>query len=362
MLCAIALSACGTPEANFSQYPGFAEYFAAHPRSEHAAAAAERALLRRYKPRLFVGPDQDGPIRFYGDYIANGALYDSDGRLISREVNRAALNAYKHDPLVTFVHRPMPAEGLPTVFGRVDYEAVADLGLFTFLTYHFAFRHSGIPLGIPDWQHVLLELIGDTDDWHQLDHYTAVTIAFDPAMHPVAVILQHHNYQRTYLIGRELRLSPRGDLRLVAALGSNELYPYRKQRTRHRAVSFITPEGLRYLVTGDDAPFFTADDIAVPKREVDYRLKFLPHDDAFYVFEGYLGERRWLPGRDGPPGADYNTLPRFKGYAVQLIAFNWRDGANEQMQELSNFITNPSEAAFVPLLKRFRQALTRLEE
>jgi hypothetical protein len=32
-----------------------------------------------------------------------------------------------------------------------------------------------------------------------------------------------------------------------------------------------------------------------------------------------------LPGRDGPPGADYNTRPAFKSKAAQLALFYWHE-------------------------------------
>ena len=89
----------------------------------------------------------------------------------------------------------------------------------------------------------------------------------------------------------------------------------------------MTPESARYLVEGMDRPWLAADDVTEPAREIEPELRFLPPADAFYVFAGWLGERRLLPGRDGPPGADYNTLPAFKSKAVQLALFYWAEGA-----------------------------------
>ena len=56
--------------------------------------------------------------------------------------------------------------------------------------------------------------------------------------------------------------------------------------------------------------------------------------DAFYTFKGFLGARRRLPGRSGPPGADYNTLPRFKPLAVQFAISYWRDGSRADLARL----------------------------
>jgi hypothetical protein len=69
-----------------------------------------------------------------------------------------------------------------------------------------------------------------------------------------------------------------------------------------------------------------ADDITDPAVDVDYELHFLPPADAFYTFKGFLGGKRLLPGRSGPPGADYNTLSAYKPLHRQMIAFHWRDG------------------------------------
>jgi hypothetical protein len=85
------------------------------------------------------------------------------------------------------------------------------------------------------------------------------------------------------------------------------------------------PAGMRFLLTGDDKPLFASYDVTNGTTEVNYTLDFLPHDDAFYTFKGYLGERRRLKGRDAPPGADYNTLPELKPLQMQLFSGYWRE-------------------------------------
>ena len=62
-----------------------------------------------------------------------------------------------------------------------------------------------------------------------------------------------------------------------------------------------------------------------------------PHgapSDAFYTFKGFLGARRKLPGRDGPPGADFNTLPALKPLASQLLMGFWREGDRDDLTRL----------------------------
>lgn len=109
---------------------------------------------------------------------------------------------------------------------------------------------------------------------------------------------------------------------------SNELYPAPDGKTRReRGVRFIDADGaVNWLTLGEGGGLSTFHDVIRPEREVDYALRFLPPDDAFYSFQGYLGERRWLPGRDRPLGADYDTLPPLKPLPHQLVAFAWRPG------------------------------------
>ena len=174
---------------------------------------------------------------------------------------------------------------------------------------------------------------------------------------------QQHNYLRTYLVGGEGpgRLPWPADDRVAVdvALGSNELYPHRDGRVRRRAVSFLRPDSARYLITGEDRPFMAADDVTDPAREVAYDLRFLPPADAFYVFQGWLGERRALPGRDGPPGADYNTLPPFKSKALQLALFYWAEEQSDYLALLGDLFAQgrPRELAPAPFTQRLARDL-----
>jgi hypothetical protein len=333
----LVLGGCAQPATNFSQYPGFAEYFSRHPPSRMAPNLQEQALLEQYRPRLLLPPEHPGPIDFYRDYITHGELRAGDGRLISAQVTPEILNAHKHGPLVCFVHRApkIAARARATVFGRVD-RAVVELGSrdqreLMFLTYHVVFRHSGLPAAFDGWRATALRWFADLDDWHQLDHYTAATVVLDQRTTPVALMLQQHNYFRTYVIGADVALAPDGRPLVDVAIRSNELYPHVPGRTRRRAVRFIDIEEQRYMLGFAAAPTMSADDITQGETEATYDLAFLPHDDAFYTFEGFLGERRRLPGRDGPPGADYNTLPQLKPLGAQLVFGFWREGNRDDL-------------------------------
>jgi hypothetical protein len=334
--CIVLLTGCERNSRNFSQYPGFAEYFASNPPIHELPTHDDKQLLYRFQPRFMLAEGQDEPIDFYRDYIARGVLIDGQGNVISAAVTQELLNSYRDNPYVVFRHVPVPGSSGAVVYGRVDRQTISfvtdnsDVSMpLTFLTYHVVFRNSGIPAGIPAWQEALLGLLFDIDDWHQLDHYTAVSLVVEENerkdVQPVAVMLQQHDNLRTYLIGESLTLPEDERAVIDIAKRSNELYPHTPNEARHRAVYMPDPAGMRFLLTGDDKPLFASYDVTNGTTEVNYTLDFLPHDDAFYTFKGYLGERRRLKGRDAPPGADYNTLPELKPLQMQLFSGYWRE-------------------------------------
>jgi len=321
---ALLLAACGDDERTFAQYPGFPEYYAANPRREADPTPEHAALLERYRPRLFIGAGQEGPIDFYADYIAHGELALGNGRALE-QVDRTALNAARNDFRAEFDHEPPddPAPH-PVAHGRAD-QFETPLGEMLALSWYFTFRHSGMVAELPWWKEWPARLFADADDWHELDHYTAFCLILKDDK-PVAVWVQQHNFMRTWLLGEGAELPEDGRFAIAAALRSNELYPYAKGRIEHRAVSFPTPEHMRWLILGGNAPMTGGFDVTDPAREVAYALDFPPPSDAFYSFQGRLGEKRMIWPRSGPPGADYNTLPAIKPLWRQLVAGYWREG------------------------------------
>lgn len=370
---ALVLTGCSDQDFNFSQYPGFAEWYAANPPSSALPTAEQQALLATYQPRFYVSADGEGPIDFYQDYIAHGRLVDGDDTLISDQVDRALLNAKKADPAVVFTHEPEAKAPTPKVYGRhlsemVDWPGCGGPIPLTFLTYHLVFRSSGLPAGVPGWQAAALDLLIDLDDWHQLDHYTAVTIALAPADErepkPIAATFQQHNYLRTYVFGEEgragaLALPEDGRIEVDIAKRSNELYPHQAEPAVWRAMSFMDLEGARYMVGDGEAPWLAADDMTDPAISIDPPLVFLQPNDAFYVFQGWLGERRHLPGRDGPPGADYNTLPPMKPLVHQMALSYWYEGDFEWLRLYETLFQNgrPSQIDATPFIEKIAKDL-----
>ena len=323
---------------NFSQYPGFDAWREAARRDPLPATPHEQRLLRRHRPRLLLPAAHPGPIDFYRDYIARGALTRGDGAVI-RGPDPVTLNAAVDDPQAVFEHAvPGTAPAIPAVlYGRVQrvrIDAGDGVHRLTVLTWNAVFRHSGLPSGLTGALDVLASAAGAAQDWHQLDHYTAVSLVLDSAGGPLALMLQQHNYTRTWLLGESIQLPADGRPRVDVAIRSNELYPAARGPRWRRAVRFADKAGLRYLMGAGPEPLMAARDRTYGEREARYSLEFLRSDDAFYLFQGYLGERRMLPGRDGPPGADYNTLPALKPLELQLFVGYWREDSREDLARM----------------------------
>lgn len=344
-LVTLALLAPHARAETFAAHPGFVEWFAQHPPEPTTPSAGDRVLLRKHRPVLYVPPDAAGPLDFYADYIAGGTL-TVDGRIVD-DVTRARLARHVRDPEAVFRHEPLERTPEPVGHGRVDRESLAPFGNITFLTWHFVFRHSGLPAELPAWQEIPAAVFGDRDDWHQLDHYTAATLALTPEGVPLALILQHHNHLRSYWLGRDLALPADGRPRIAAAVRSNELYPRPDDPRLERVVRFLDADNVGWLATGDGPqPWAAGHDRIEPGRRVDYTLAFLPQTDPFYRFHGRLGEERALPGRDGPPGADYKTLPAFMSRVLQLCAFRWpEDAGTSDVTNLERLLAAPGDAA-----------------
>jgi len=325
MIAVLAGAGCSA-DPPFSQYPGFSDYFRKDPPEPRAARPAERDLLRRYRPVLHVPADAPGPIDFYRDYIGHGEL--RAGGETFGEVTPELLAEHADDPEAVFRHAPPETpDPEPVAYGRVDHGWLEPIGRLTFVQWHFVFRHSGLPADLPAWQAALANTFADPSDWHQLDHYTAATLVLGPGEALLGVVLQQHNGLRAYWFGRDWPRPDDGRIHLAAAKRSNELYPWHETRQRHRVVRFVTADNIDWLATGaGERPWRASMDITVPGQRVDYGLRFLPGTDPFYRFQGYLGELRNLPGRSGPPGADYNTLPPLKDRVRQFCALRWGPG------------------------------------
>lgn len=334
------LASCSNPESNFTLFEGFEEIRSLQ--SSALPTPSELALLERHQPDLYVAHGQEGPIDFYADYIAHGCLQAPPATVADCAIDQANLNAVKDSLVAIFTHNPNASAATPVAYGSVYRGTVELPGLepsrrdWMFLRYHFVFRHSGISAGVTPWQGFLLGLVGDLDDWHQLDHYTSAVVVLDENDRPVAVLLQQHNYMHTYLIGADPAFPAAGPLAVDVALRSNEFYPHRPEPADHPAASFLSPKVIPWLTGEGKQPFTATLDKTSPDRKIAYELKFLAPNDAFYTFRGKLGEQRLLPGRDGPPGAIYYTLPALWHYEISLPMFYWNSPDPEFIEVMAD--------------------------
>lgn len=337
LLMLTVVAGCSQNETNFTQAPGFKQYFADNKPSTTLPSETEQALLARFRPRIFMQKGQTRFIDFYADYIASGALY-IDGEHISDTVDQTLLNKYTDNTGAEFRHKVTEKNTTPTVYGRIHRDTLnyqeQSIPL-TFLSYNLVFANSGLLKGLPTWQRIAMGIIGDNTDWHQLDHYVGLTLALADDR-PIAVMLQQHNYQTTWLLNDKttdntLMLPADQRVSVDVALQSNELYPHAPELKQHPGLSWVSEDSIEFLKTGQNKPMMAGWDITQGEEEQEYTLAFLPTADAFYTFQGRLGEGRKLPGRDGPPGADYVTLPDLMPLANRLVSgYRPRDLATEQ--------------------------------
>ena len=306
---------CSKNETSFADLPGFKKYFDENKPSNELPSNADQLLLAKFKPRIFMAKGQTSFIDFYADYIAHGSLYIDD-KLVSKNVTQALLNEHKDNKQSEFRHSPIKQSTTPVIYARIHRNELTynDKNLpLTFLNYNLVFANSGLLKGLAGWQRIAMGIVGSNDDWHQLDHYVGLTVVLSEEK-PIAVTLQQHNYQTTWLITdknteNSLKLSVDQRVSVDVAMQSNELYPHSKTLKRHPGLSWVEEDSIEFLKTGKNKPIMAGWDITHGEVEQNYTLKFLPTADAFYTFKGKLGESRKLPGRDGPPGANYVTLP-----------------------------------------------------
>ncbi|MBI3605538.1 MAG: hypothetical protein HY202_05875 [Nitrospirae bacterium] len=363
----------------FADYPGFKEYYVSRcspDQSNRTAAIVDQNLLEQFRPRLVLPPGGPYPIDFYKEYLPYSVLKRYlDGKTIANTVNPELLKTIQDDTRYYLDFQfdryranardrrysisrqdSIPANERSTVYGRVYRETVffqTENGKrqskeLIFLKYNVVFAISGLPSQLPFGQETGLKLAGlDPEDWHQLDNFVAVHVVLDEQEKPIAVILAQHNHHRTYLIGKDLPFPPDGRLAFDVARRSNELYPDSDsaETQRHRVIRWDIY--LRYLLSGEDPPFFQAYDVTYGRRagggEVGYDLAFLPPCDPFYTAKIMLGGSRplfgrYYIGRDGPPGADYYTIPALLPPGNLLKFFYLHDGDPDDIRMVESAI------------------------
>jgi hypothetical protein len=364
------MAGCGenrSGNGTFADYPGFEEYYAdacTEMSIPDPPDETERLLLELYRPRFVLPPGGRHPIDFYRDYLPFAAMVShSDHSTLHENVTPALLRENRENPdaYLDFRKKPFsggggpPAGRTPTVYGRAHRVRVnfpcpggdTCARSFIFLKYNITFAVSGLAADLPFGYETALRLMGmDPEDWHELDNYVAVHVVLDEREEPLAVLLAQHNHHRTYLAGRDIPLPPDRRMSFDIALRSNEVYPSSdsEEPVRHRTVRWAL--FMKYLISGEDPPLMRGYDLTVGRRaggrEIPYDLVLLSPCDPFYTAKIMLGEPRAFLGRyigrDGPPGADYYTIPDLLPLG-DLLQFSYlRDGAPEDISVIEEAI------------------------
>lgn len=339
------LVGCAADSESFTTFPGFTEYFKQYTPEDSIPDERQQQLLEKYRPRFYRAIDengivQQGPVDFYKAFIADGKLL-INGKSISQQVTPDLLNQHRDSAGAVFEYAGTYRKDTDAVvYGRFDQDtlhAQKKTYPLEFLSYNLVFPASGMIKGLGGLQTAALTIAGSLNDWHQLDHYVGLSIALYQNS-PIAVTLQQHNYQTTYLINQDLQLPEDSRLQLDIAMRSNELYLHSEEETKHPAVSFVNEKNISFIMTGENKPFMAGYDVTRGDQEVDYKLQFLPQTDAFYQFKGHLGKSRLLPGRDGPPGADYATLPDLMPRAIRMVTGYRPSSIDEEQNKIKALI------------------------
>ena len=304
-----------------------------------------RRLAVAHLPRLWVHPDSWQPIDF-DDYLKKATLYvREDGRLVRRQPDVAYLDSLPLEvQCERYLEAPPVAPSRPApVYIQVyrDASPVDDAREWTYIKYNLAFDWSGLAYHT-GWLPRLAAFLsgGDARRWHRLDIHVSAILAFDERRRLRLVSLAQHNYQRTYLAGRDF--PPAAPIQLVAAVGSNELYLDRGEDrpVDHRVVPYYGD--LPYLIDGDQRPWLWAMDRTYGRkaggREVPLRPVFIQPRHPLADFAGYLAPPRRLLGfyigRDGPPGFDYYAPPADVPLRRLVAMGYWQEGDRELVASL----------------------------
>jgi hypothetical protein len=378
VLLSALMAGCGENRSGygtFADYPGFEEHYSETCTKKSIPVPPEereRHLLDLYRPRFVLPPGGRYPIDFYRDYLPFAAMRrHSDHATLHENVTSDFLDKNREKPdvyldfkknrfadagldIIAGAEAPPPGRN-PTVYGRAYRERVdfpcpgrdTCSRSLTFLKYNITFALSGLAADLPFGYETVLRLVGlDPGDWHELDNFVAVHVVLDEREEPRAVLLAQHNHHRTYLVERDIPLPPDRRMSFDIALRSNEVYPSSdsEEPVRHRAVRW--PLFMKYLISGEDPPLMRGYDLTMGIRaggaEIPYELALLSPCDPFYTAKIMLGEpRNFLGryiGRDGPPGADYYTIPALLPLG-DLLQFSYlRDGAPEDIRVLEEAI------------------------
>lgn len=339
-------------------------------------STADRELLAAFRPRIWVAPGSFMPIDFYQTYLPQTVVKNRQGQVIQRAPSRADLKRIErnYDRYLDFQgehqrcdHRCGDAQ--PPLYGRVlrqhlrtpEGQSVPIL----VLKYTAVFSSSGLPAQMSWYKSLAVSVLGDQEQWHELDIHGAIHLLLTQAQQPFALLLAQHNNFRTYVVGKELHWPADNRLAICFAQRSNEPYlcPEGPSVATERAVGH--PKNYGYVLTGQGGWLDGGrDKILGPQSgavEVDYTLQFLPTRDPLYVAWIPLGDRLKLLGvfdnffRTGPPGINMNTFPELKAYADLAQFWYLEPGDQAMAKRLHQALADFSQPQLSEVLQINRQ-------
>ncbi len=298
------------------------------------------ALAERFAPSLLLAPDGLAPVDFYRDYLPNSSLKTTAGKVLVPSPSRKELKACERtlgvhldldDDVVWPRAENLSKSSIPLYYSVHEEELVAPAALgmagqeipVVVVGYRLAFPYSGLPTVLKGLTPQLAGLIGDPNEWHELDIHGAIFVIVEKrGEFPIAVVLAQHNHFRSFVLGKDLPwITADEPLCVSYSLRSNEPYvcPDPGIAQPMQQPTSGDPKDLRYLFQRSNEPphgpydlVFGEDAGAIP---LETTLECLPSRDPLLASWIPLGEPRKILGvfdsisRTGPPGMLINTWP-----------------------------------------------------
>lgn len=315
--------------------------------------ADSRALLKAFKPSIYVSPKGLAPIDFYSDYLPQCDLIDEAGNVLTSQVSRTTLQFQERSSHVSLKYRGSVQTCSEKSCGRIGsvgygnryYETILlDEGLeigFHVLKYNYVFPRRGLPARLSLFQEFLASVLGDSTNWAEPDIHGAVHIFVNSwDGRPQIVMLAQPNQYRTYLVGEDIAWDQEKGLQICFAERSNVPYPcpqgsdplvYKSEVNPADSFSTIYGRG-DWWINGEDLVYGPTGE-AVP---VSYELAYLPEWDPLFVSwmplgsnqaRTFLGRSKGLKG-NGSPGMNFKFNSKLSRYIdiAQFFYFDSTDG------------------------------------